>query len=88
LVFLGKIDAKATGRAKAARCNFDTPYRISPGPHDLLVAVSVGEPFSVSRFAVVTLHIDCGAKFKFGFTWRGIFGSPAAVWITDNAGKP
>lgn len=86
LVYLGQIDGKATGRAKAARCNFDSPYPVSPGAHDLLVAISAGELFATSRIGHATLQIEIPSNSL--LTVRGEVHSSvsATLWVTDKTG--
>lgn len=88
LVFVDSIDKKATGRAKAQRCNFNTPYPITTGPHDLLVVVSVGEPFAASRFGVASVRIDAKPKSKLVLHGEAYSADLAAIWILDSSGNP
>jgi len=87
LVFLDSIDKKVTGRAKTARCNFNTPYLIAPGPHELLVVVSVGEPYAYSRFGVATLSISAAPKSRLVLQGEAYSDMTAAIWVSDSAGN-
>lgn len=88
LVIVDSIDKKATGRAKAQRCNFDTPYPITSGSHEFLVAVIVGEPFAASRFGVASIRIDAKPKSKLVLRGEAYSADLAAIWIADDSGNP
>lgn len=87
LVYLGSIDGKATGRANAARCNFNSPYSITPGPHHLLVAISAGEMFATSRFGYVSVQIEVQPSSRLTVQGEVLAANSALLWVTNEEGK-
>lgn len=87
LLYVHGIDNQSMGRNKKARCGLDKPIPLLPGPHELLVTVSIGEPFAYSRYGVATLAINAMPNAELTLKGEPDSKFSATVWVEDSQGN-
>jgi hypothetical protein len=82
-VYVGAIDQGTVGSPKKARCNFERPYRVAPGEHEVLVGLYAGSMFATSSVAIAKFAIKAEAGQRLALKATVEPDMKATMWIED-----